>query len=81
MAETVAHARERPARRHRGHWYPHCRININARVRAQGEIANGGRICGTNSERSIERDSTNRSAPTSPLLIEEASERAEIALS
>ena len=38
-------------------------------------------ICGTNSERSIERDSTSRSAPTSPLLIEEASVRAESALS
>lgn len=26
---------------HRGHWCPYCRININALVRAQGEIANG----------------------------------------
>jgi len=27
---------------HRGHWCPYCRININALVRAQGEIARAG---------------------------------------
>jgi peroxiredoxin len=30
---------------HRGHWCPYCRININALVKAQGEIAaQGGQI-------------------------------------
>jgi len=36
---------------HRGHWCPYCRININALVRAQGEIANGGQIVAIMPER------------------------------
>ena len=36
---------------HRGHWCPYCRINVNALVRAQGEIANGGRIVAIMPER------------------------------
>ena len=36
---------------HRGHWCPYCRININALVRAQGEITNGGQIVAIMPER------------------------------
>jgi peroxiredoxin len=37
---------------HRGHWCPYCRINVNALVRAQREIAaNGGQIVAIMPER------------------------------
>jgi peroxiredoxin len=36
---------------HRGHWCPYCRININALVRAQGEIARRGQIVAIMPER------------------------------